>query len=209
MADELQDGQHELPPSVNRLDADLWAYEQLVRIEHHWTDQTQNQQRRITAVLAVNGFLLAFLAAAGFQVTTRPFSGWYLYPFYVCLILLSLALVFGVLTLLPRISISGKDPGARGWIYENLLSTTASGDPSLWLDAQSVLREFRRARETGEFDQFVLQMCASVAGNANGNLEHRDTLSRRRRWMHWQIAFIMVSLALLIIAVVGLAIHVL
>jgi hypothetical protein len=195
MADELQDGQHELPASVNRLDADLWAYEQLVRIEQHWTDQTQNQQRRITAVLAVNGFLLAFLAAAGFQVTTRPFSGWYLYPFYACLI--------------PQISISGRETGSRGWIYENLIATTAGEHPSLWLDSQQVLDEFRQAREAGEFDQFVLRMCESVAGNANGNLDHRDTLSRRRRWMHWQIAFIMVSLALLIIAVVGLAVHVL
>jgi hypothetical protein len=168
MADELQDGQHELPPSVNRLDADLWAYEQLVRIEQHWTDQTQNQQRRITAVLAVNGFLLAFLAAAGFQVTTRPFSGWYLYPFYACLILLSVALVFGVLTLLPQISISGRKTGSRGWIYENLIATTAGEHPSLWLDSQQVLDEFRQAREDGEFDQFVLRMCESVAGNANG-----------------------------------------
>ncbi len=209
MADELQDGQHELPASVNRLDADLWAYEQLVRIEQHWTDQTQNQQRRITAVLAVNGFLLAFLAAAGFQVTTRPFSGWYLYPFYACLILLSVALVFGVLTLLPQITISGRETGSRGWIYENLIATTAGEHPSLWLDSQQVLDEFRQAREAGEFDQFVLRMCESVAGNANGNLDHRATLSRRRRWMHWQIAFIMVSLALLIIAVVGLAVHVL
>ena len=209
MADDLQDGQHELPESVNRLDADLWAYGQLVRIEQHWTDQIQNQQRRITAVLAVNGFLLAFLAAAGFQVTTRPFSGWYLYPFYACLILLSAALVFGVLTLLPRISLSGEDPGSRGWIYENLIAKTDREEPSLWLNSRSLLDEFHKAREGGEFDQFVLQMSDSVARNANGNLTHRDTLFRRRRWMHWQIAFIMVSLALLIVAVIGLAVRVL
>ena len=36
-------------------------YADLLRIEQHWTEQVQNQQRRIAAVLAVNGFLLASL----------------------------------------------------------------------------------------------------------------------------------------------------
>ncbi len=195
--------------SVNRSSADVWVYEQLLRIEQHWTDQIQNQQRRITAVLAVNGFLLAFLAAAGFQVTSRPLRGWYLYPFYVSLILLSGALVFGVLTLLPRIPIAGGVTGPKGWVHDNLIASTPDERPPLWLDSQRVLDEFRRAGKTGEFDDYMRQMCDSVAANAHGNLDHQDTVVRRRRWMHWQIALIILSLALLIVAVVGLAVHVL
>ena len=209
MADARQDGQDESPESGNLLNPDVWVYGQLLRIEQHWTEQVQNQQRRITAVLAVNGFLLAFLAAAGFQVTSRPLNGWYLYPFYACLILLSGALVFGVLTLVPRIPVTGGVTATKGWFDENLIASAPDERPSLWLDSQRVLDEFRRARKTGEFDDYMRQMCDSVAANAHGNLDHQDTVFRRRRWMHWQIALIMLSLALLIIAVVGLAVHVL
>ena len=208
MADQRQAGEAESPESVNLSGADLWVYGELIRIEQHWTDQVQNQQQRITAVLAVNGFLLAFLAAAGFQVTSRPLRGWYLYPFYACLILLSGALVFGVLTLLPRIPIGGAIAGSEGWIHDTFIGPPTER-PSLWLDSQRVLDEFRRARRAGEFDDYMRQMCDSVASNEKGNFNHRDTVVRRRRWMHWQIALIMLSLALLIVAVVGLAVQVL
>ena len=209
MADARQDGQDESPESGNLLNPDVWVYGQLLRIEQHWTEQVQNQQRRITAVLAVNGFLLAFLAAAGFQVTSRPLNGWYLYPFYACLILLSGALVFGVLTLVPRIPVTGGVTATKGWIDENLIASAPDERPSLWLDSQRVLDEFRRARKTRDFDDYMRQMCDSVASNACGNLEHQYTVFRRRRWMHWQIGLIMLSLALLIVAVIGLAVHVL
>jgi hypothetical protein len=209
MPDGPPDGLDEPVDPVNLPSADVWVYGQLLRIEQNWTDQVQNQQKRITAVLAVNGFLLAFLAAAGFQVTTRPLGGWYLYPFYACLILLSTGLVFGVLTLLPRISIAGGITGSDGWIHRTLLAATTNEPVPLWLDSQAVLEKYREAQGSEEFSHYMVQLCDSVAGNANGNLDHRDTLVRRRRWMHWQTAFIMLSLVLLIVAVVGLAVHVL
>jgi len=89
-----------------------WAYEELRRIERHWTEQIQNQQRRVAAVLAVNGFLLAFLAAAGLQFTASAQTGWFRIPLDICVILLALGLVFGVLALVPRIPIAGPHPAA-------------------------------------------------------------------------------------------------
>jgi hypothetical protein len=83
-----------------------WTYSELLRIEGHWTEQIQNQQRRITAVLAVNGFLLAFLAAGGLQFYGRTPAGWYRVPLYMSLILLALGLAFGVVSLIPRIPIA-------------------------------------------------------------------------------------------------------
>ena len=87
-----------------------WTYDELLRIEGHWTEQIQNQQRRIAAVLAVNGFLLAFLAAGGLQFYGSSQTGWYRVPLYIALILLALGLAFGVLSLLPRIPIAGGKP---------------------------------------------------------------------------------------------------
>jgi hypothetical protein len=79
-------------------------------MESHWTDQVQNQQRRIAAVLAVNGFLLAFLATGGLlQFYGQPQSGWYRYPLDICLILLTIGLIFGVVALVPRIPITRPD----------------------------------------------------------------------------------------------------
>lgn len=83
-----------------------WTYEELVRIEAHWTDQIQNQQRRIAAVLAVNGFLLAFLATGGLQFYGAVQAGWFRIPLDICLILLTVGLIFGVLALLPRIQLA-------------------------------------------------------------------------------------------------------
>jgi hypothetical protein len=87
-----------------------WTYGELLRIEGHWTEQIQNQQRRIAAVLAVNGFLLAFLAAGGLQFYGSSQTGWYRVPLYIALILLALGLAFGVVSLLPRIPIAGATP---------------------------------------------------------------------------------------------------
>jgi hypothetical protein len=84
-----------------------WLHAEMIRIEQHWTDQTQNQQRRIGAILAVNGFLLAFLAAGGLGISEKLGRGWYLYPYYLCLVLLAAALVFGMVTLVPRLKIGG------------------------------------------------------------------------------------------------------
>jgi uncharacterized membrane protein YidH (DUF202 family) len=184
----------------------MWVYCDLIRIEQHWTDQVQNQQRRIAAVLAVNGFLLAFLTAAQFQVTDRQESGWYFYPFYIALILLTIALIFGVLTLFPQLRIGGG--GRARWFHSTFLASTP--DPlALWLDSQAVWRSFCRSGSSATLDDLLVDLCESVSANANGNLDHCKTQVRRRKWMNWQIAFIMLSLVLLVVSVIGWAAHVL
>jgi hypothetical protein len=188
----------------------LWVYGDLLRIERHWTDQVQNQQRRIAAVLAVNGFLLAFLAAAGFQVTAKQESSWYLYPFYACLVLLTLALLFGVLTLFPQISIAGTSQSRGEWFRDHFWSKVPDefAKTDFWLNSVAVWDGFNRSPYSSKHDLLV-DLCKSVSANANGNLNLSQAQVRRRRWMNWQIAFIILSLILLVVSVFGWAVHVL
>ena len=192
-----------------------WVYAEMLRIERHWTDQVQNQQRRIAAVLAVNGFLLAFLSTAGLQLRSDHLRGWYFYPFYGCLIVLSIALVFGVLTLFPQISIAGgrgndRHPKGtrRDWIHDTFFKEVPTDVDSLWLNAKSVWQEMNRDSSEINFDRTLEKLCQSIAG-AMGNFDHTKTITRRRKWMNWQILLIMISLVLLIIAIAGQAVHVL
>jgi hypothetical protein len=124
-------------------------------------------------------------------------------------VLLALALVFGVLTLFPQIPIAG---GRRaGWLRSTfrptLPRTMASED--LWLNSTAVWHNFVDASREQSLDELLTELCTSVAANASGNLNHVRTQIRRRMWMNWQIAFIMLSLVLLIISVVGWAVDVL
>ena len=89
-----------------------WAYDDLLRIEQHWTDQIQNQQKRIAAVLAVNGFLLGFLASGGLGFYSVQ-VGWYRVPLDITLILLAFGLIFGVASLVPGIPVAGRTVNAR------------------------------------------------------------------------------------------------
>jgi hypothetical protein len=201
------------PPSQDRESQLLWAYKESLRVEQHWTDQVQNQQRRIAAVLAVNGFLLAFLAAGGLQLSAKPSHQWYFYPFSISLILLSIALVFGVLSLWPIIKIAGSKKGAQRelleWLHNTFLPPMPSEfeDDDLWLDSQKIIR--RALAPAEDFDRLLQDLCERAAGNANGNLSHRDTLIRRRMFMNWEILFIAVALVVLTISLVGWGVHIL
>jgi hypothetical protein len=183
----------------------LWAYEQSLRIEKHWTDQVQDQQNRSAAVLAVNGFLLAFLAVAGLKLSAPPVHEWYFYTFASSLILLSVALSFGVLSLWPMIKIAGS--GGSGWLRTTFFHTksTAFDEEHLWLNSQEITR--RALAESQDFNTLLFDLCERAAGNAHGNLDHSNTLIRRRVYMHWQILFIAGALILLIVTLVGWGMH--
>jgi hypothetical protein len=231
MVDESRDDPPELADAADRTKSLMWIYAELIRIEGHWTGQVQDQQRRVAAVLAVNGFLLAFLTSAGIQMTNQRQHGWYFYSFYLCLIFLTIGLFFGVLTLFPQIPIAGrrrrqacapdeasvKNEEAAGNHEPGWLRTTfAKPAPetlsdALWLDANTVWCRFRRGpgSESSNLDALLVSLCQAASQNAEGNLEHSRTVVRRRRWMNWQIAFIMLSLLLLVVSVFGRAIHVL
>jgi len=192
-----------------------WTYAEMLRIEGHWTDQVQNQQRRIAAVLAVNGFLLAFLSTAGLQLNSQHLHGWYYYPFYGCLILLSLALVFGVVTLFPQIPISGRREGTGAssfggshWIHTTFFNDVPSDVDALWLNAAKVWNELGDNVSASNFSRTLEELCDSIAADM-GTLSHTKTMTRRRKWMNWQILLIMLSLVLLMIAIIGQGAHVL
>jgi hypothetical protein len=199
------------PPPHDREWQLLWAYKESLRVEQHWTDQVQNQQRRIAAVLAVNGFLLAFLAAGGLQLSAKPSHQWYFYPFSISLILLSVALIFGVLSLWPIIKIVGSEKSARRewleWLHYTFLPPMPPefGDNDLWLDSRKIIR--RALAPAEDFDRLLNDLCERAADNANGNLGHRNTLIRRRMFMNWEILFIAGALIILIIALIGWGVH--
>jgi hypothetical protein len=54
------------PGEPGTLERQLCIYNELLRVEEHWTSQLQNQQTRIATTLSVNGMMLAFLAGGGF-----------------------------------------------------------------------------------------------------------------------------------------------
>ena len=198
-----------------------WLHAEMIRIEQHWTDQTQNQQRRIGAILAVNGFLLAFLAAGGLGISEKLGRGWYLYPYYLCLVLLAAALVFGMLTLIPRLEIGGggtpsepssePKPSVRQWLRDTFMLPPEE-PPDLWLDSAKILERFSVTDpESDAIDTtaVVIEIAGSAAKNEDWNKDIKRSNEQRRRWMHWQIAFVLVGILALIVAVVGLAQHVL
>jgi hypothetical protein len=183
----------------------LWAYKQSLRIEKHWTDQVQDQQNRSAAVLAVNGFLLAFLAVAGLKLSAPPVHEWYFYTFASSLVLLSVALSFGVLSLWPMIKIAGS--GESGWLRTTFFhpKSKAFDEEHLWLNSKEIIRRARA--ESEDFDTLLSDLCERAAGNAKGNLDHSNTLIRRRVYMHWQILFIAGALILLIVTLVAWGMH--
>jgi hypothetical protein len=192
------------------------SYRELIRIEQHWTDQVQNQQHRIAAVLAVNGFLLAFLAATVFTNTDALAGSWVEYPFLLSLVLLSSGLVFGILTLWPQIRIAGtrgETPSEQDshpriqWLRTHFTVQSATADDMpLWLNAGALWNE---VGAKGTLDRALLnRLCASVAANADGNVKHSSTLNRRRALMHWEIGCVMAGLLMLTVAVVALGIRI-
>ena len=191
---------------TERTHALRWSYEELIRIEGHYTEQIQNQQRRIAAVLAVNGFLLAFLASAGLQIQKQGGKQhWYQISLDVCLILLSLALIFGVVSLLPQIRIGGAEED-RGWLAHTFLPRRK--DPDLWLDSRTVWTRLTDplppdAAPSTRIDSLLSELCASAAANAEANRDHLRINVWRRFWMNFEIVFILLALVALVVAVCG------
>ncbi len=191
-----------------------WVHAELVRIEQHWTDQVQNQQRRIAAVLAVNGFLLGFLSAAAF-LAPEPIGGSPRPLFVTSLALLAVALGVGVLELFPQIKIGQNqdelpqaDSGQR-WLrtrFFSLADPDVVGLP-LWLDAGRVWESYRQVSSHSAAHSFLWPLCASVAANAHGNRDHWFAMARRRRLLHLQIAIVLIALGLLISALAIWATH--
>jgi hypothetical protein len=232
-----------------------WLHHEMVRIESHWTDQLQNQQRRIGAVLAVNGFLLAFLAAAGLGVDTQDSAkGWYLYPFYLSLLLLSIALIFGMIVLIPHVPIGGNESESesesdpeqavsdaqssageiqnleesrrepnkawqkdepwtktRRWLYATY-GRPRLKPPSSWLDSKKIFDDTEKSLKDESAtltpsEGVVLEVARSAGENQKWNHDLQWTNERRRRWLNWEMTFILFGILSLIVTVAGVAQH--
>jgi hypothetical protein len=179
------------------------VHDELVRIEAHWTMQVQNQQTRIFAVLTVNGFALAFLATAGF-LSSRHGDAFDL--FCVSLLALTLALIVGIMSLVPRIAIGGHTPPSDPQSPERPVTTEdvdarAMFEPDeRWLDARWVWEEFRR-EHGDEGPKWLVEVCRTLASNRQGNRAHADAMARRRTFLHYEIALIVAALVVLLPAV--------
>lgn len=159
-------------------EVDRWVrvYADLLRIERHWTEQVQNQQQRIATILTMNAFLLGLLVAAGLAEGV-PQRSWPAYVFLGALIILSLALVLGILALRPRIRIPGTGIGAVRGILASFRPTTDQPleDPATWLNAQRTLDVANAASEV----EALRELCASVVENqAIGSTQPRYAESK-------------------------------
>jgi hypothetical protein len=192
-------------PLQDRRSRLLWAYKESLRIQQFWTGEIIDQQSRATSILAVDGFLLAFLSVVVVQLSVKSSHEWYFYPFIISLILLSMSVIFGVLQLWPMIRISGF--GGSGWLRTTFFHrfSTAFDEEHLWLDSRKITR--RVCAESEDFDVLLSDLCERAADYAYGNLDRSNTLIRRRVYMHWQILFTAGALILLIIALVGWGAH--
>ena len=206
-------------PEIERL---RWVFDEVMRMEQHWTKQLQDQQQRIATMLTVNGFLLAFLAVGGFGSHELLSGTWPSYFFLASVIGLCLALFMGLFALKPSIPISGaeekraeqksrtraKDPMTLVMIVRSFMQVVRTfrpkksfriSSPQLWLDPHGLL-ELVSGSSHMEMIQSLISSTAQYGGVA---AEHRSTLLGRRLWMYRQLAFLIVSLGMLIVALIG------
>lgn len=166
-------------------------YEEVLRVERHWTAQVQDQQTRINAILTVNGFLLGLLAGLGFVSDALPRQTWYGWLFLACIATLCVAVVFGTLALKPSIGIAGFPTRAM-----KELSRTPKGVP-LWLDA-SAIRTFEHVEDE---ERFYRALAGSIGQDQEKS--HAEVMAKRRDHMYREITLIWVSLILLVISLAG------
>jgi hypothetical protein len=167
------------------------VYEELLRVEQHWTAQVRDQQSRITTILTVNGFLLGLIAGLGLVSNGLPRQTWYGYVFLACIATLCLAVVFGTLALKPSIGIAGvASPGMKA------LHQTPEPAP-LWLDASAI-----RAFHHSDDEEGLFRALAESVGRGQEET-HADVMAKRRAHMYREITLIWISMALLLVSLGG------
>jgi hypothetical protein len=197
----------------------------MLRIEEHRTDELQNQQARIRSVLGVNGFLLGFLAATGLlgpgpSTPPRPI----LFIYVLSLVILSAALILGIMALLPKIPIRGGKTTPRSVLdtlirgIMALLSKIpipgrknprhvrqpdgATPEPGLFLDTEFFLQG---APELAP-EELLKRLCSDLEANMRKS-DHVGTLAQRRWLINRQLYCISVAVLLLAIVLLGIAIR--
>jgi hypothetical protein len=168
--------------SPNSIERRRWIYSELLRMERHWTDQLQDQQARISSTMSVNGIMLAFLAGSGLVGYKNAHL-----PAKVILVLavasLSVALVFGVIALFPRIPPGGSSSKHDGDKIAYFLS-------SKWMVSVGLSHP----------EDSLLDNLSTSLEDPNGNTSNaiKTVIDNRRRWIRLQLAVIGISAGLLI-----------
>jgi len=169
-----------------------WLYDELIRIERHWTEQVRDQQTRIATLLTVSSILLSFLTGAGFfsKLLEQPDRRWPVYVYVLALVSLCCALFMGIRALRPSIPIGGASTPF------DVMPEPHQVD---WLDHKGILKSMSSLSP----EDLLFQLCRSASRN-QADANHRRQLEARRRLMLRQFSLLMVSLALLVVALVGI-----
>jgi hypothetical protein len=188
-------------PNDSELQRWQTIYSNLLDIERLWTAQIQNQQQRVSTLLTVNGFLLGFLATAGFSEAIVSRGPWPGYLFLASLTVLSVGLMMGILSLRSQIPISGAQKGAT---WKDLLRSFRrmrrhrGTPPEAWLDAAEVLRLFADSRE----EHAIRQLCKSLE-ESQAKADHAGVLAARRTLMYRELSLLILGLVLLVAALLA------
>ena len=167
------------------------VYAELLRIERNWTQQIQDQETRISALLQVSSILLGFLTGAGFlaRLPDPDVLRWPVYLYVGSLVSLCFALFMGIRALKPRIRIAGTT---------RPLGRVDPEPPPMWLNQKAVLGYAGSASEGA----LLRELCESAVKNQDEACHPRQ-LDKRRTLMLRQYAFLMLALTLLIGALAG------
>jgi hypothetical protein len=168
-----------------------WIYEQMLRVEEYWAKQLQDQQAGLNSVMAVNGFLLAFLAGPGLGVSNTIGKGWYIYPYFTALTLLCVALLVGLRIWVPRarvLDVKGSPSSAENY----------------WLNSKAIWDDYREYGHSGLRD--VMQKIARTAGESQDWSQNvRRRLVSRRKFVRSQLILIGLATVALMTAIGGIA----
>jgi hypothetical protein len=172
----------ENPGEPGTLARRLCLYNELLRVEDHWTSQLQNQQTRIATTLSVNGLMLAFIASGGF-VSYSHLSGVAKGLLVASVACLAIGVLFGLWALRPHTPIGGSSE-FKYYDTDYFLSSEWLGRVALHLPEGHLLAQLSGSLQPG-------------TDEAGGRTNHKDTLAARRPLIRYQLFMIGLAAALI------------
>jgi hypothetical protein len=184
------------PGSPRSPERALWLYDQLLRVERHWTEQLQNQQTRAATTLSVNGIMLAFLAGGGFisysalDLPAKVFL-------FLSVLVLAAGIVCGLFAIRSRLPVGGRTPAHDEDGVDYFLSSKWFRREGRHLDESDLLRELSESLESTEGDSKK----QSPTDKKKESVTLASIVTDRRTWLFRQQKLIGVAAFLLIVFV--------
>jgi hypothetical protein len=181
------------PGEPGTLQRQLCIYNELLRVEDHWTSQLQNQQTRIATTLSVNGIMLAFLAGGGFLAYPH-LSGVAKGLLVAAVACLAIGVLFGLWALWPHTQIGG---GSDLKFYDTdyFLSSEWLGKVALHLSEGHLLAQLSGSLLPGTHE------------HARRRRNLKDTLAARRPLIRYQLLMIGLAAALITVLLPATVFH--